>query len=97
MKQRTLGSLTVSVVGLGCNNFGIRLDQERATEAWSTRPSTPGSTSSTPPTSTAATQPRCSSAALGARRDEVVIATKFGMPIDDTHFGATPAVRPRGL
>jgi aryl-alcohol dehydrogenase-like predicted oxidoreductase len=29
--------------------------------------------------------------ALGARRDEVVIATKFGMPIDDTHFGAQPA------
>ena len=30
----------------------------------------------------------------GARRstlDEVVIATKFGMPIDDTHFGASPA------
>jgi len=29
--------------------------------------------------------------ALKKRRSEVVIATKFGMPIDDTHFGAKPA------
>ncbi|MEL6983821.1 MAG: aldo/keto reductase, partial [Actinomycetota bacterium] len=26
MEQRTLGQLQVSVVGLGCNNFGARLD-----------------------------------------------------------------------
>jgi aryl-alcohol dehydrogenase-like predicted oxidoreductase len=29
--------------------------------------------------------------ALGARRDEAIIASKFGMPIDDTHFGAKPS------
>jgi aryl-alcohol dehydrogenase-like predicted oxidoreductase len=28
--------------------------------------------------------------ALGARRGHVVIATKFGMPIDDDHYGAAP-------
>jgi aryl-alcohol dehydrogenase-like predicted oxidoreductase len=28
--------------------------------------------------------------ALAGRRDQVIVATKFGMPIDDTHFGASP-------
>ena len=27
VETRSLGSLAVSVVGLGCNNFGLRLDQ----------------------------------------------------------------------
>jgi uncharacterized RmlC-like cupin family protein len=29
MEKRNLGSLRVSVGGLGCNNFGIRLDEDR--------------------------------------------------------------------
>ena len=29
METRRIGSLTVSVVGLGCNNFGARLDAAR--------------------------------------------------------------------
>jgi aryl-alcohol dehydrogenase-like predicted oxidoreductase len=35
--------------------------------------------------------------ALKGRRDEVIVATKFGMPIDDTHFGASPELRALGL
>jgi aryl-alcohol dehydrogenase-like predicted oxidoreductase len=31
METRALGSLRVSVVGLGCNNFGTRLDQAGTT------------------------------------------------------------------
>ena len=31
MEQRSLGSLRVSAVGLGCNNFGSRLDQDATT------------------------------------------------------------------
>src|SRR6202044_2832656 len=27
---------------------------------------------------------------LQGRRDTVIVASKFGMPIDDTHFGASP-------
>ena len=27
METRTIGSLEVSVVGLGCNNFGMRIGQ----------------------------------------------------------------------
>jgi aryl-alcohol dehydrogenase-like predicted oxidoreductase len=31
MKTRKIRSLTVSEIGLGCNNFGRTLDQERST------------------------------------------------------------------
>jgi len=31
METRALGSLQVSVVGVGCNNFGSRLDQASTT------------------------------------------------------------------
>jgi aryl-alcohol dehydrogenase-like predicted oxidoreductase len=29
---RKIGSLAVSVVGLGCNNFGMRVDEKRSGE-----------------------------------------------------------------
>jgi aryl-alcohol dehydrogenase-like predicted oxidoreductase len=29
MEYRSLGQLSVSVVGLGCNNFGMRIDAEQ--------------------------------------------------------------------
>jgi aryl-alcohol dehydrogenase-like predicted oxidoreductase len=91
MDTRALGSLQVSVVGVGCNNFGSRLDQAGTTnvvlgalEAGVTFFDTAdiyGGTKSE----------ELLGVALGSRRDEVIIATKFGMPIDDTHFGASPA------
>ena len=43
----------VSVVGIGCNNFGRKLDAGRHRRPWSTPRSTRASRSSTPPTSTA--------------------------------------------
>ncbi|HXC18599.1 MAG TPA: aldo/keto reductase, partial [Acidimicrobiales bacterium] len=83
METRALGSLRVSVVGVGCNNFGSRLDQAATTnvvlgalEAGVTLFDTAdiyGGTKSEV----------MLGAALGARRDEAIIATKFGMPIDD--------------
>ncbi len=30
MDTRQIGQLDVSVVGLGCNNFGMRIDAERS-------------------------------------------------------------------
>ena len=32
METRKIGSLAVSVVGLGCNNFGMRVDEKRSGE-----------------------------------------------------------------
>ena len=34
VEQRSIGELEVSEVGLGCNNFGTRIDQERTDEVF---------------------------------------------------------------
>jgi len=91
MRTRSIGGLTVSEVGIGCNNFGARLDEagtravvDAALEAGITLFDTAdiyGGTHSEV----------FLGRALGPRRAEVVVATKFGMPIDDDHKGAAPA------
>ncbi len=90
METRALGSLQVSVVGLGCNNFGARLDQT-ATTVVVLGALDAGVTFFDTADIYGATQSEVMlGRALGSRRDEAVVATKFGMPIDDTHFGAHP-------
>jgi len=91
MDTRMIGSLEVSVVGLGCNNFGGRIDEQRsaavvhaALDAGVTLFDTAdiyGSTKSEV----------FLGAALAKRRHEAVIATKFGGPIDDQRHGASGA------
>jgi aryl-alcohol dehydrogenase-like predicted oxidoreductase len=87
MIKRALGStgLQVSAVGLGCNNFGSRLDPERTklvvdaaiaaginfidtADAYGNRGGSELLLGET----------------LGARRKNVVLATKFGLPMDET-------------
>ena len=91
MEQRALGSLQVSVVGVGCNNFGSRLDQAGTTDVVHGALEAGINFFDTADIYGATKSEVLLGVALGARRDEVVIATKFGMPIDDTHFGAKPA------
>jgi aryl-alcohol dehydrogenase-like predicted oxidoreductase len=91
METRALGSLRVSVVGVGCNNFGSRLDQAGTTNVVRGALDA-GITFFDTADIYGATQSEVMlGVALGARRDEAIIASKFGMPIDDTHFGASPA------
>jgi aryl-alcohol dehydrogenase-like predicted oxidoreductase len=90
MKRRALGSLEVSEVGLGCNNFGTRLDQEAATLVVNGALDAGVNFFDTADIYGATKSEVFLGQALGARRGDVVIATKFGMPIDDTHFGASP-------
>jgi aryl-alcohol dehydrogenase-like predicted oxidoreductase len=90
MARRALGSLEVSEVGLGCNNFGARLDQEGATSVVNAALDAGVNFFDTADIYGATQSEVFLGKALGARRPEVVIATKFGMPIDDTHFGASP-------
>ena len=90
MEKRSLGSLHVSEVGVGCNNFGGRLDQVAASQVvlgaldaginfFDTADIYGGTQSEV-----------MLGRALGTRRAEAVIATKFGMPIDDQRVGARP-------
>ena len=91
MDRRGIGSLRVSVIGLGCNNFGGRLDEAQtgrvvhaALDAginfFDTADIYGGGGRSE----------EFLGRALGAHRSEVLIATKFGMPMDDQHRGARP-------
>src|SRR6185503_3587382 len=90
METRRIGSLNVSVIGLGCNNFGRRLDADRtaavvraALDAGITFFDTAdiyGETKSE----------EFLGRALGRRRAGVVVATKFGMEVDERRRGARP-------
>src|SRR6266850_5260894 len=87
MRTRKLGPLEVSVVGLGCNNFGGRVDEEgtravvdAALDAGVTFFDTADSYGNQGGSETILGH------VLRGRRDRVVLATKFGMEMGD---GAT--------
>lgn len=87
METRKVGSLDVSVVGLGCNNFGGRLDADgTATVAYAALDAginffdtadIYGGTKSE----------EYLGLALKTRRDEVILATKFGIRVSDERPG----------
>ena len=81
MTFRRLGrsGLAVSTIGIGCNNFGLRLGWRRADRCCTPR-STPASPCSTRPTPTA-TPRRSWVQVLEGKRDDVVLATKFGSDV----------------
>jgi aryl-alcohol dehydrogenase-like predicted oxidoreductase len=90
MDTRPLGSLTVSLVGLGCNNFGMRIDQER-TQAVVDAAREAGITLFDTADIYGGTKSEVFlGQALGRHRDEVVIATKFGGPVGEGKGGARP-------
>jgi aryl-alcohol dehydrogenase-like predicted oxidoreductase len=89
--MRTLGSLEVTVVGLGCNNFGMRCDKERSTAVVHAALDAGINFFDTADIYGGSRSEEILGRALGRRRDEVVVATKFGAPIDDDpqHAGAS--------
>ena len=91
MLKRSLGSLEVSVVGIGCNNFGVRLDVDGTRNVVDAAIEAGINFFDTADIYGGTKSEAFLGEALGPRRSEVVIATKFGMPIDDDHFGAAPS------
>jgi aryl-alcohol dehydrogenase-like predicted oxidoreductase len=92
METRSIGSLTVSVVGLGCNNFGTTFGTH-VDEAGTAEVVTAALEAGINFFDTADIYGDSEvylGKALASRRDEVVIATKFGGQIgsDPTHKGA---------
>jgi aryl-alcohol dehydrogenase-like predicted oxidoreductase len=87
--HRRIGSLEVSVVGLGCNNFGMRLDQRASAKvveaALAARINFFDTSDTYGPSEDYLAR------ALGTRRKAVIIATKFGKPVQGQGEGATPA------
>src|SRR5271155_574601 len=97
MRYRSLGAsgLLVSVVGLGCNNFGGRLDVDgtrAVVDAALDAGITLFDTSDT--YGVGGGSERALGEVLGSRRDQVVLATKFGNQNTDMGYG--PAAGAKG-
>ena len=99
METRRIGSLEVSVLGLGCNNFGWHIDAE-GTQAVDDAPLEAGITlfdtadvyggkpgADHPTGGQPGTSEELLRKALGGRRDSVVVATKFGMSMFGMSMG----------
>jgi aryl-alcohol dehydrogenase-like predicted oxidoreductase len=91
VQTRSIGALEVSVVGIGCNNFGARLDQERTDAVVHAAIECGINFFDTADIYGGTKSEEQLGRALGGRRDEVVVASKFGMPIDEQRVGAAPA------
>ena len=80
MQRRRIGSLEVSVVGLGGNNFGWTMTSEQTTRVVRAALDAGITYFDTADAYGAGASERDLAAALGDRRDEAVIASKFGAP-----------------
>jgi aryl-alcohol dehydrogenase-like predicted oxidoreductase len=83
METRTIGDLEVSVVGLGCNNLGARIDEERSREVVHAALDAGVTLFDTADIYGQGLSEEHLGRALGRRRGEAVVATKFGMPMGD--------------
>ena len=90
MDTRRVGSLEVSVVGLGCNNFGRRLDSDATLTVVDAAIDEGITFFDTADVYGDTRSEEFLGRALGRRRDEVVVATKFGAQIDEQRKGARP-------
>ena len=92
METRRIGSLEVSVVGLGCNNFGGRLDEGRTRRVVDEALDAGITFLDTADIYGGTRSEEYLGRILEGRRDRVVLASKFGMRVDDARpGGADPA------
>jgi aryl-alcohol dehydrogenase-like predicted oxidoreductase len=97
METRSIASLPVSSVGLGCNNFGGRIDAARTDEVVHAALDAGITLFDTADIYGGTKSEEFLGRALGARRDEAIVATKFGTRIDDDRKGASPAYVKRAV
>lgn len=90
MLTRRIGSLEVSVIGVGCNNFGRRLDHEATTKVVDAALDEGINFFDTADIYGSTKSEEYLGKALGRRRNDVIVATKFGMKVDEKRRGAHP-------
>jgi aryl-alcohol dehydrogenase-like predicted oxidoreductase len=90
METRHIGSLEVTVVGLGTNSFGAYIDEAGATEVVDAAIDAGINFFDTADVYGSGASEVLLGKALGSRRDDFVIATKFGMPLAQGKPCATP-------
>ncbi len=90
MQTRKIGSLSVSVVGLGCNNFGGRLDAEATARVVHAALDAGVNFFDTADIYGGTKSEEFLGQALKGRRDQAIIATKFAGKVADGKEGARP-------
>lgn len=91
METRPIGALNVSVVGVGCNNFGRRLAADGAAAVINAALDAGINFFDTADVYGGGQSEEILGRALGRRRADVVIATKFGNPMEGQGSGAGAA------
>ena len=97
MDTRRIGSLAVSVVGLGCNNFGTRLDEQGSAAVVSAALEAGINLFDTADIYGRGRSEEYLGRLLAPHRGRVVIATKFGMEMGNGRKGASPAYIERAV
>jgi aryl-alcohol dehydrogenase-like predicted oxidoreductase len=97
METRRIGSLEVTIVGLGCNNFGWRLDYDGTLSVVNAALDAGINFFDTADIYGGTQSEEMLGRALEGRRDQVVLATKFGMEVDAERKGAKPDYARRAL
>src|SRR5262245_55159396 len=90
MNMRRIGTLDVSVVGVGWNNFGKRIAAREALAVVDAALEAGVNFFDTADVYARGQSEQVLGRALGNRRRNVVIATKFGREFDPRHRGARP-------
>lgn len=90
METRKLGSLDVSIAGIGCNNFGWRIDAAGTGAVVDAAIESGINFFDTADIYGAGQSEEFLGRALKGRRDKVLIATKFGMKMADGKEGGKP-------
>lgn len=90
MEQRKIGSLSVTVVGIGCNNFGARIDEKRTEEVVNAALAAGVNFFDTADAYGEGKSEELLGRFLGNRRSQVIVATKFGLEIAAQGSGARP-------
>jgi len=91
MEKRRIGSLEVSLAGLGCNNFGWRIDADATAAVVNAAIDAGINFFDTADVYGSGQSEEYLGRALKGRRDRVLIATKFGMKMGEGKEGAKPA------
>ena len=95
METRKIGTLTVSLVGLGCNNIGTFIDAAQTDRVVHAALDAGVSLFDTADVYGKGASEELLGTALGRRRDEAIIATKFGHELDEDRQGAHPDYVPQ--
>ena len=90
MDTRPIGSLNATVIGIGCNNFGRRLDADASASVVNAALDAGINFFDTADVYGSGQSEEYLAKALGSRRSEAVIATKFGNQMEGQGKGAKP-------